>query len=338
MRKVTGNSKNIPGHSASYSSHIPTVFWILANAMCLVALMMQAMTIYTPKWRVAKPIAYSYMHMGTRRQHLVGETSYGLHLIKFNNGGFSQTWQAKVESVKSKGYTAIQYNEQVGKGTYRSLYGSYCPAACRNAILVRMEGYERMMKLNNNLTLVLVVVCTLAGMGIGWYILFDADVMVSSGFWVTAAVLAVGGLYYWKTHTHELWKMICMSQQIPYPALGDNVWYTYAAAALFVGGSALLVLAGFFYNWRHTRRMQRMLNDHLQNQQNNVDPFGDPSSLDMLKQKTPFAPAAEQNQQGMNPGQLFSGIGFGQGQQQGYQYPSGASPTGPSMWNTNLQY
>ncbi|EDO06265.2 Chromatin-linked Adaptor for MSL Proteins (CLAMP) [Babesia bovis T2Bo] len=339
MKKVSMKSKHKNNANVgTYSTHIPSFCWILAMLMTISGIVIHSTIIYTPHWRISKPIAYSYMHLGTRRQHVVGETRYGLQFINFNNGGFIQTWSEKVESVKKKGYTAIQHNEMVGKGTYRSFQGSYCPAACRNAIIVRMEGYEKMLKINNLLSLILILVCVLAALGVGWYILFDADMTVSGGLWVVAAVIGGCSTYSWNFYTNALWKTICSQQQIPFPAVGPNMKLSYVASALFVGGCLVLILSALFFHWRHTRSIQKMLQAHLQNKQNDMDPFRDPMAYNPMKPSAPMEPGTAPAQQTLNPGQLFSGIGFNQNQQQGYQYPQGGAGVGPSMWNTNVQY
>nr|BAN65457.1 hypothetical protein [Babesia bovis] len=113
---------------------------------------------------------------------------------------------------------------------------------------------------------------------------------------------------------------------------------SYAASALFVGGCLVLILSALFFHWRHTRSIQKMLHAHLQNKQNDMDPFRDPMAYNPMKPSAPMEPGTTPAQQTLNPGHLFSGIGFNQNQQPGYQYPQGGAGAGPSMWNTNLQY
>ncbi|KAK1938584.1 hypothetical protein X943_002477 [Babesia divergens] len=336
MRKVVEDKDPHNGYYGFGSHTAPKFIWAIANAICFASLVLQVFSIYTPDWRISQPITYSYMHLGSRRYHVVGQTRYGLQTIIYDNGASIQPWTARVNSVKSKGYTAIQYNEQVGKGTFRSVDASFCPNACRDAILVRMQGYEQIMMQNNLLLSLLFVGCTLAVMGISWYIFFDDNVLITGGFWVSAGVIVGLSTLYWKHHTHALWKTICSIQQMPFPFTGPNFNYTLLAAALLIGATVLVSVFSLLASWNYHRCLQKSLQSHLRNKQTDFDPYSDMTTHDIFKSAA--APTVVPPQGGLNPSQLFSGIGFAQDQKANYQHSSDSTASGPSMWNTNLKY
>ncbi|GIX64492.1 multitransmembrane with signal peptide and GMGPP repeat at carboxy-terminus protein, putative [Babesia caballi] len=338
MRKADGTESLRVGATVPSPSRVPNFFWFLAHALCVGGLLLEIGAICSPDWRVSEPIAYSYMHRGSRREHLVGSTRYGLYRIMYDDGGVVQTWVSKVASVKTKGYTAVQYNEQVGKGTYRSFESSYCPAACRDGIIIRIEGYEQLMMCSSFFAAALVVGCTFAALGMVWYLFVDESVLVTGGLWVAAAAILALATHAWTRYSYVVWKTIAWSNQIPFPFEGPNVKKSYIAASLIVGGAGLIALVNSFVSWRHTRQLQKSLQAQLRNKQDAMDPFNDPSSFDMFRQGGPSAPPLAPPQQGLNPSQLFSGIGFAQNPQGNYQYPSDPNSTGPSMWNTNFPY
>ncbi|KAK1442715.1 hypothetical protein BgAZ_302330 [Babesia gibsoni] len=337
--KTVSEDQGVPsGYPDMDNQHAPKFIWFIANSICVLALLLQGYSLYTPEWRIAQPITYNYMHMGIKRQHLVGVTSYGLHGIVYDNGTFLQSWQSKVNNVKNKGYTAIQYNEQIGRGTYRSFDASYCSNACRDAILVRMEGYEQLMHLNKLLSIALVVACILGGMGLGWYVLFGDNASICGGLWMSAAVTAVISLLYWKQRTYALWRTICSSQQMPFPEIGQNVIYSFLTAAMLVGASLVVLLSRLLVTFVHNIQAKRYLKAHMSNMQagpNSFDAMAFPIPFDPIP---PAAPAAAPPQPGLNPSQLFSGIGFASNQNAGYMYPQDPNGSRPSMWNTNLKY
>ncbi|GBE61629.1 hypothetical protein, conserved [Babesia ovata] len=275
--------------------------------------------------------------MGTRRQHIVGTTHFGLLYVSYDEGSLIQPWEQRLESVRAKAITAVQVHDQDGKGTYRSIEASYCPEACKSAILIRLEAYASIIAINRKLVLALVLACVLAVLGIAWYAFIDESVIVTAGLWALAAGLIAGSTHHWSGRMRTVWTTIIFSQQIPFPHDGQNVRYTYMVAAVLACNAVLLSLCGGICAWLHTYRMKRSLQAHLRRQQDATDPFNDPTSFNMFQQGMPSAPPAAPPQAGLNPGQLFSGIGFNQSQQPDYQYQANSS-TGPSMWNTNLSY
>ncbi|CDR95153.1 hypothetical protein, conserved [Babesia bigemina] len=340
MRKVDGDNGVATKPSARPpmpSSRVPTFVWMLLNISCIGALLVEGNAILTPYWRTAETIAYSYMLMGTRRQHIVGTTHFGLLNVSYDEGSLIQPWEQRLESVRAKAFTAFQFHDQDGKGTYRSIEASFCPEACKSAIMIRINAYESMIAVNKKLLLALVLGCVMGVMGIAWYVFFEESVMISAGFWVSAAALMAGTTHYWSGRMRVFWTTVLFSQQVPYPHDGLNVRYTYMVAATLVCNALLLSLSGAICAGLHTYRMKRSLQAHLRKQQEGVDPFNDPTSFNMFQQGVPSAPPAGPPQASLNPGQLFSGIGFNQAQQPNYQYQAN-SATGPSMWNTNLSY
>ncbi|KAK2198251.1 hypothetical protein BdWA1_001260 [Babesia duncani] len=331
MRKVA-DPRESSGFVKEPRSQVPKLIWMLSSFIVFVGLFLQATSIYSPDWLITQAISYSYMHKGVRRSHNVAECRFGLHEIRYDGGASIQTWATRVESVKEKGYMAIQVSQQREAGNTINFWGNVCPPACRAAILARIEAYESIYGLNKQLIFYLIISCTLTILGIAWYCFVAESIIVTGALWSIASVVSFFAIYYWSNGTLTTWKIIVRGQQIPMVKLGTNYHMAVSACCLFFFGALLIITSWFFFSWRARVRMERALHQQI-NETGLGNPVNDLMAFNMYSKMNPMAteeqPLTSQN---LNPGQLFKGIGFSKEQQ------SSAPQAPPSMWSQSPPY
>ncbi|AFZ81139.1 hypothetical protein BEWA_005470 [Theileria equi strain WA] len=342
MVKISNNS--VP--EAQYEQNtIPKTVWLFCCILALLGVICQSISIYLPDWREAVPVskfsyvcithdlsAYNYMHKGSRRQHIVQETRYGLLHVVYDNNAIKQTWSERVNHIKTKGYLAIQNSAQNQKGNFNNLFVNECPPACREAISSRIRSYENILGYNNLLMMSLTFNCVLATLGVAWYVFFGTSIAIIAGTWLVSGVITLLSTVVWDRFTHEMWKIACRQQMIPFPYLSYCYKITLIGATLIVASAITLIFSNSIYSWRRRRKMEASLNEHLKEKNASEFPNNDFMSFPNL------APMMQMTQQpGFNPSSLFNDIGFGQNQnvQLG---PNTSAPNTPSMWARNFQF
>ncbi|GAW80002.1 hypothetical protein, conserved [Plasmodium gonderi] len=176
----------------------------------------QILTTVMTTWREAEPIEYKYMFRGSEHSLFVDYTYYGLYKVIYDDKHV-ETWTQRVQNMRSKGSEGIQVGRNSESAGSLSLWTSACQEACRDAIIRRMEAYERVSFISLILLCAIVLSCTLIILCIGWNILFSKSILISMASFMLSFIINGGIGTYWYYETDLSWNMVTKAQQYPFP-------------------------------------------------------------------------------------------------------------------------
>ncbi|VWU52789.1 conserved protein, unknown function, partial [Hepatocystis sp. ex Piliocolobus tephrosceles] len=170
------------------------------------------------QWRQSNPITYVYIDNSLVYTLDVGYTYYGLYKVVYD-GSRIETWTQRVQNMKKKGTEAIQMGiNQENSGPF-SLVTSVCQAPCRDAIVKRIEAYERVSYISLILLCSILISCTIVLLCIGWNILFTQSILGTMGCFILSFVINCGVGTYWYYETDLAWFLVTSVQQYPFPCI-----------------------------------------------------------------------------------------------------------------------
>ncbi|SCN45125.1 conserved Plasmodium protein, unknown function [Plasmodium malariae] len=176
----------------------------------------QILTTVMTTWREAEPIEYKYMFRGSEHSLYVDYTYYGLYKVIYDDKHV-ETWSQRVQNMRSKGSEGIQVGKHAESAGSLSLWTSACQEACRDAIIKRIEAYERVSFISLILLCGIVISCTLVILCIGWNILFTKSILISMGCFMLSFIINGGIGTYWYYETDLSWNLVTKAQQYPFP-------------------------------------------------------------------------------------------------------------------------
>ncbi|CRG97316.1 conserved Plasmodium protein, unknown function [Plasmodium gallinaceum] len=176
----------------------------------------QILTTFMLSWRVADPIKYTFMFRGSRHYITFDVTWYGLYRVLYDNK-HSETWSQRVDNMKNRGNLVIQQGRNSESAGSLSLWTSLCPEACREAIMKRIESYERVAFISLVLLCSIILSCTIVLLSIGWSILFYKNIFILMGCFILSFIINAGVGGYWYYETDMSWNIVSGVQQYPFP-------------------------------------------------------------------------------------------------------------------------
>ncbi|KJP86672.1 hypothetical protein AK88_03679 [Plasmodium fragile] len=176
----------------------------------------QILTTVMTTWREAEPIEYKYMFRGSEHSLYVDYTYYGLYKVIYDDKHV-ETWTQRVQNMRSKGSEGIQVGRKSESAGSLSLWTSACQEACRDAIIRRIEAYERVSFISLILLCGILLSCTLIILCIGWNILFSKSILISMACFMLSFIINGGIGTYWYYETDLSWNLVTKAQQYPFP-------------------------------------------------------------------------------------------------------------------------
>ncbi|CAI7719257.1 claudin-like apicomplexan microneme protein, putative [Plasmodium vivax] len=176
----------------------------------------QILTTVMTTWREAEPIEYKYMFRGSEHSLYVDYTYYGLYKVIYDDKHV-ETWTQRVQNMRSKGSEGIQVGRNSESAGSLSLWTSACQEACRDAIIRRIEAYERVSFISLILLCGIVLSCTIIILCIGWNILFSKSILISMACFMLSFIINGGIGTYWYYETDLSWNLVTKAQQYPFP-------------------------------------------------------------------------------------------------------------------------
>ncbi|EUD66183.1 hypothetical protein C922_03378 [Plasmodium inui San Antonio 1] len=185
-------------------------------AIGFISVLPQILTTIMTTWREAEPIEYKYMFRGSEHSLYVDYTYYGLYKVIYDDKHV-ETWTQRVQNMRSKGSEGIQVGRNSESAGSLSLWTSACQEACRDAIIRRIEAYERISFISLILLCGIVLSCTLIILCIGWNILFSKSILISMACFMLSFIINGGIGTYWYYETDLSWNLVTKAQQYPFP-------------------------------------------------------------------------------------------------------------------------
>lgn len=234
----------------------------------------QIATTVLVSWRVADPILYTYVYRNSTKKLSVGVTRYGLYKVHYDNEGIVETWTQRVENMKTYGAIGSQQGQNDETAGTLSLFTSVCPEACRNAINVRIDAYERVSFISLVFLCSLVVTSAVAILSIGWNLLFAKSTFILMGAFVLSLVINATAGGYWFYETDLTWNLVVKAQQYPFPRCSYSFFIFVGCTATYGLCFLVLLLTEYISKLQQRKAKMNKLRMH-----NNVSPMMNPSQM-----------------------------------------------------------
>ncbi|ETW18108.1 hypothetical protein PFMG_03522 [Plasmodium falciparum IGH-CR14] len=228
----------------------------------------QIFTTLMTSWREAEPIEYKYMFRGSEHSLYVDYTYYGLYKVVYDNKHV-ETWTQRVQNMKRKGIEGIQQGKNSESAGSLSLWTSVCPEACRDAIVRRIEAYERVSFISLVLLCGIVISCTIVILSVGWNLLFSKSIFILMGCFIFSFVINAGIGTYWYYETDMSWNSITKAQQYPFPRCSHCFYVFMITTGIYALCFLSLLLLDLFNKGKQKSSHRDQLNAHNRNPMNN---------------------------------------------------------------------
>ncbi|SOV15069.1 conserved Plasmodium protein, unknown function [Plasmodium gaboni] len=228
----------------------------------------QIFTTLMTSWREAEPIEYKYMFRGSEHSLYVDYTYYGLYKVVYDNKHV-ETWTQRVQNMKRKGIEGIQQGKNSESAGSLSLWTSVCPEACRDAIVRRIEAYERVSFISLVLLCGIVISCTIVILSIGWNLLFSKSIFILMGCFIFSFVINAGVGTYWYYETDMSWNSITKAQQYPFPRCSHCFYIFMITTGIYALCFLSLLLLDLINKSKQKSSHLDQLNAHNRNPMNN---------------------------------------------------------------------
>ncbi|SPJ10712.1 conserved Plasmodium protein, unknown function [Plasmodium sp. DRC-Itaito] len=228
----------------------------------------QIFTTLMTSWREAEPIEYKYMFRGSEHSLYVDYTYYGLYKVVYDNKHV-ETWTQRVQNMKRKGIEGIQQGKNSESAGSLSLWTSVCPEACRDAIVRRIEAYERVSFISLVLLCGIVISCTIVILSVGWNLLFSKSIFILMGCFIFSFVINAGIGTYWYYETDMSWNSITKAQQYPFPRCSHCFYVFMITTGIYALCFLSLLLLDLINKSKQKSSHLDQLNAHNRNPMNN---------------------------------------------------------------------